>query len=260
MVVYQLGCLRAASPPRPQSHWHCFGVLRLGYIDWTSSECLKPRTKRTGNRPGKCQLIMMWPHMCFNVPPKMVCTALLEIVAFRHTWSKIHTRTSRTTAFGCSIHTLRLAHMSNYFSPCGHAAGFFPCRPAVRVKTHHITVVLCGKTLARNGRRHLFGRMLQRHPPWRDRHADAQHRHLEMQRITFHCRAPLWWDPPTTAPAHLLRHEAPFVRRQSTTLGGAELRPPVHGHGGVCCCLGCDCSVGGEHTSNNANCPSHCFS
>ena len=41
MVVHQLGCLRAARPLRPQSHWHCCGELRPCHFDETSSGCLK---------------------------------------------------------------------------------------------------------------------------------------------------------------------------------------------------------------------------
>ena len=72
--------------------------LRLCHLDQTSSECLEPRTKRTGNRPGGVSVDHDVPHMCFNVRLRVVCTGLLERVALRHTWSKIHTRTSRTTA------------------------------------------------------------------------------------------------------------------------------------------------------------------
>ena len=63
--------------------------------------------------------------MCFNVRLRVVCTVLLEGLGFRPTRSKIHTITSRTTVICGGVQTLRSAHMSICFSPCGHVAVFF---------------------------------------------------------------------------------------------------------------------------------------
>ena len=89
-----------------------------------------------------------------------------------------------------------------------------------------MTVVLCCRTRARDGKRYLFGRVLQCHLLGRDIHADAEHRHLECNelRSTAELRCG-GTRSPEHYPAHLLRHEATFVGPAATIAG--LLKPSV---------------------------------
>ena len=138
---------------------------------------------------------------------------------------KIHTVTSRTTAICCSVHTQRLAHMSICF-PFVDTSQVFSCGPTVRVKKLHMTVVLCCRTRARDGKRYLFGRVLRCHLLGHDIHADAEHRHLECNELRSTAEPRCGGTrSPEHYPAHLLRHEATFVGPAAPIAG--LLKPSV---------------------------------